>query len=55
MRDAQIFEGDDEFPALPKGFALPAGVLAIRHTISLANLPVLDSADLAEAIRECRL
>lgn len=55
VRDAQIFEVDDEFPALPKGFELPAGVLAIRYTISLANLPVLDSADVAEAIRECRL
>lgn len=55
VRDAQIFEVDDEFPALPKGFELPAGVLAIRYTISLANLPVLDSADVAEAIRECHL
>jgi hypothetical protein len=55
VRDAQIFEVDDEFPALPKGFELPTGVLAIRYTISLANLPVLDSADVGEAIKASRL
>jgi len=43
LRDAQIFEVDDEFPRLPEDFALPQGVLAVRYTISLANLPFLDS------------
>lgn len=42
VRDAQIFEVDDEFPQLPPDFALPNGVLAVRYTISLANLPSLD-------------
>lgn len=44
-RDAQIFEVDDEFPGLPQDFRLPPGVLSIRYTISLANLPVLDSGE----------
>jgi hypothetical protein len=44
VRDAQIFEVDDEFPRLPEGFALPPGVTAIRYTISLMNLARLDPA-----------
>jgi hypothetical protein len=48
LRDAQIFEVDDEFPQLPPDFVLPNGVLAIRYTISLANLPYLD-ADMVRA------
>lgn len=42
LRHAQIFEVDDEFPRLPEGFSLPAGITAIRYSISLANLPWLD-------------
>jgi hypothetical protein len=42
FRDAQIFEVDEEFPGLPQDFQLPPGVLSIRYTVSLANLPVLD-------------
>lgn len=45
LRDAQVFEVDEEFPQLPPDFELPDGVLAIRYTISLANLPYLDAAD----------
>lgn len=44
VRDAQIFEVDDEFPRLPEGFQLPVGITAIRYTISLMNLPRLDPA-----------
>lgn len=54
FRDSQIFEVDDEFPQLPPDFVLPNGVLAIRYTISLANLPYLDAdrvrADVADAM-----
>ncbi|MER9082980.1 PD-(D/E)XK motif protein [Mesorhizobium sp. M0895] len=45
IRDVQIFEVDEEFPSLPQDFQLPPGVLSIRYTISLANLPVLDPAE----------
>lgn len=54
LREAQIFEVDNEFPQLPPDFVLPNGVLAIRYTISLANLPYLDADvvrdDIADAI-----
>ncbi|RUV67632.1 MAG: PD-(D/E)XK motif protein [Mesorhizobium sp.] len=45
FRDVQIFEVDEEFPGLPQSFQLPPGVLAIRYIITVANLPVLDSAE----------
>ena len=45
LRDAQIFEVDTEFPGLPQDYQLPRGVLSIRYTISLANLPALDAAE----------
>jgi len=50
VRDAQIFEVDEEFPQLPPDFAVPNGVLAIRYTISLANLPFLDAAAVRDDI-----
>ncbi|MGH0275905.1 PD-(D/E)XK motif protein [Sinorhizobium meliloti] len=54
VRDAQIFEVDEEFPRLPQDFCLPLGVLSIRYTISLANLPVLDSAEVINDISHLR-
>jgi hypothetical protein len=52
LRDAQLFEVDDEFPRLPPSFTLPPGLLSIKYSISLANLPFLDTesviADIAE-------
>ncbi len=50
LRNVQIFEVDDEFPALPKDFQLPDGVLSIQYTISLANLPFLNPAEVHKEI-----
>ena len=50
LRDAQVFEVDEDFPALPADFILPAGVMAVRYTISLANLPFLDASEVRAAI-----
>jgi hypothetical protein len=52
LRDAQIFEVDDEFPQLPPDFSLPKGVIAIRYTISLTNLPYLDVDTVRHAITD---
>ena len=52
LRDAQMFEVNDEFPRLPPTFSLPPGVITIKYTISLANMPFLDTesiiADIAD-------
>jgi hypothetical protein len=52
VRDAQIFEVDDEFPQLPANSILLNGVLAVRYTISLANLPQLDIAEVRQDIAD---
>jgi hypothetical protein len=49
FRDAVLYEVDETFPRLPDGFTPPAGVIGIRYTISLANLPPLDASDVIDA------
>jgi hypothetical protein len=48
--DSIILTVDDGFPRLPPGFVLPAGVVALRYTVDLANLPVLDKEEVVEAV-----
>lgn len=50
LRDATVHEVDGRFPRLPPDFRPPDGVVAIRYTISLANLDPLDASDLADLI-----
>ena len=50
LRDATIHEVDDAFPRLAPNFRPPSGVVAVRYTISLANLEPLDPADVAALI-----
>ena len=45
-------EVDDEFPQLPANSILLNGVLAVRYTISLANLPQLDIAEVRQDIAD---
>lgn len=41
LRDASIFVVDEDFPRLPDDFCPPPGIVAMKYTISLANLPSL--------------
>jgi len=52
LRDAQLIEVDDEFPRLPTTFTLPPGIMSIRYTISIANLPLLDADDIIADIAD---
>lgn len=47
LRDATLHEVDDAFPRLAPDFRPPNGVVAVRYTISLANLEPFDASDLA--------
>ena len=49
LRGASIYVVDDEFPRFPPDFVMPAGVVSLKYTIDLANLPLL-GADEAKAI-----
>ena len=51
LRDAALYEVDEFFPRLPDGFTPPAGIIAMRYTISLANLPPVDTSDVIEGFR----
>lgn len=50
--DSIILAVDDAFPRLPPDFELPSGVVALRYTVDLANLPVLDRDEVIEAVRQ---
>jgi hypothetical protein len=45
IRGAHIYEVNDHFPRLPTNFIVPEGVVAIRYTIDLSNLPFLGVDD----------
>jgi hypothetical protein len=51
LREAAIFQVDEEFPKLPDDFVPPSGVVAVRYTIDLANLPRLGAVDATALIR----
>jgi hypothetical protein len=51
LRDAAIYDVDEFFPRLAEEFVPPAGVIAVRYTISLINLPPLDARDLIDALQ----
>ena len=41
LRDTGIYQVDESFPRLPESFIPPPGVVALRYTIDLANLPTI--------------
>lgn len=50
LRGAEVFAVDDEFPRLPDDFCPPLGVVAVKYTIDLANLPSLGMDEVGEII-----
>jgi hypothetical protein len=41
VRDSGIYPVEDGFPRLPESFSPPPGVVALRYTIDLANVPTI--------------
>jgi len=41
LRDASVFMVDEDFPRLPDDFSPPSGVVSVKYTVDLANLPAL--------------
>jgi hypothetical protein len=41
LRDASVFVVDEDFPRLPDDFTPPSGVVSVKYTVDLANLPTL--------------
>lgn len=51
LRGAEAYAVDDDFPRLPDGFLLPSGVVSVKYTVDLANLPSLGIDEVGEIIR----
>jgi hypothetical protein len=51
LRNATVFEVDDEFPRLPDDYSVPSGVIAVQYTVNLANLPSLATDEAFERVR----
>lgn len=51
IRDAQIYEVNSTFPRLPVDFECPDGIVAIKYTIDLANVPTLGVDDAIDAVK----
>jgi hypothetical protein len=51
LRDVCAYEVDDEFPRLPDDFTPPSGIVAVRYTIDLANLPALGAEELKAVVK----
>lgn len=51
LRDARGYQVDDAFPRLPDEFELPDGVVAVRYTVDLVNLPSIGLTEMHESVR----
>ena len=50
--DSIILAVEDGFPRMPPGFVLPPGVVSMKYSVDLANLPVLGREEVIEAVRQ---
>lgn len=51
VRSADVYVVDDDFPRVPDDFQPPRGIVSLKYTVDLANLPSLDMDELAEIIK----
>lgn len=51
VRDASVYVVDEEFPRLPDDFSPPSGVVSVRYTVDLANLPALGMDEVTTIIK----
>lgn len=51
LRGAEVYAVDDDFPRLPDDFVPPSGVVSVKYTVDLANLPSLGMDEVGEIIK----
>lgn len=51
MRDTGIYPVDEGFPRLPESFNPPSGVVTLRYSIDLANLPTIGMEEAIQRVR----
>lgn len=52
LRRAEVYAVDDDFPRFPDYFFPPSGVVSVKYTVDLANLPSLGMDEAGEIIRD---
>lgn len=52
LRSADVYLVDDDFPRFPNEFSLPSGVVSVKYTIDLANLPSLGMDEVGAIIKQ---
>jgi len=52
VRNAEVYAVDGSFPRLPDDFEPPSGVVSLRYTIDLANIPTVDVGDVQALIAQ---
>jgi hypothetical protein len=56
VRSTFVYPVDQEFPRLPDDFTPPSGVVSMKYTIDLANIPALgmeEATELIKAANQC--
>ncbi|MNT76885.1 hypothetical protein D3C72_2159430 [compost metagenome] len=51
VRDSAVYAVDEDFPRLPDSFLPPSGIVAVKYTVDLANLPSLDADEVIAVIK----
>lgn len=51
LRRAEVYAVDNDFPRLPDDFHPPSGVVSIKYSVDLANLPSLSVDEVSDLIR----
>ena len=51
VRGADVYAVDDDFPRLPDDFVPPSGVVSVKYTVDLVNLPSLGMDEVGDFIK----
>lgn len=52
VRCAEVYAVDEDFPRMPDDFQPPSGVVSVKYTVDLANLPSLGMDEASALIRD---
>ncbi|WP_239027602.1 PD-(D/E)XK motif protein [Geomonas diazotrophica] len=52
IRAGEVYAVDDDFPRIPEDFQVPSGIVSIKYTVDLANLPSLGVDDATSLIKK---
>lgn len=58
VRGAEVYAVDEEFPRIPDDFLPPSGIVSVKYTVDLANLPSLgvdEASALIKSSNQCHV